>query len=108
MARGPGVEPGFSDPESDVLPIRRSPNESAPGGPCLLGRLSRRQTTPAFNDVKARYIISCWPIFISNKHNHLSQPRQALRLIVYILRSSPVSRHVRTKGRVVESAGTRT
>jgi hypothetical protein len=70
--------------------------------------LSRRQTTPAFNDVKARYMIRCWPIFISNKHNHLSQPRQALRLIVYILRSSPVGRHVRTKGRVVESAGTRT
>jgi hypothetical protein len=25
LAWGPGVEPGFSDPESDVLPIRRSP-----------------------------------------------------------------------------------
>src|SRR5215470_5410096 len=110
LAWGLGLEPRFSDSKSDVLPIRRPPNterkwlgdqesnldsqiqnlmsyqlddpqiQSAPAGRCLLGRLSRRQTTPAFNDVKARYIIRCWPIFISNKHNHLSQPRQALKL----------------------------
>src|SRR5215470_3597087 len=56
-------------------------NQSAPAGRYPLGRLSRRQTTPAFNDVKARYIISCWPIFISNKHNHLCRPRQELKLV---------------------------
>ena len=112
MAWGLGLEPRFSDSKSDVLPIRRPPNkerkwlgdqesnldsqiqnlmsyqlddpqnQSAPAGRYPPGRLSRRQTTPAFNDVKARYIIRCWPIFISNKHNRLSRPRQAVRLIV--------------------------
>src|SRR5215510_6190146 len=120
MAWGLGLEPRFSDSKSDVLPIRQPPNtewkwlgdqesnldfqiqslmsyqlddpqnQSAPAGPCLLGRLSRRQTTPAFNDMKARYIIRCWPIFISDKHNHLSRPRQAPRLSVYIVSLSHV------------------
>jgi hypothetical protein len=30
MAWGPGLEPGFSDSESDILPIRRSPKIQEP------------------------------------------------------------------------------
>src|SRR5215831_15880774 len=120
MAWGLGLEPRFSDSKSDVLPIRRPPNterkwlgdqesnldsqiqnlmsyqlddpqiQSAPAGRYLLGRLSRRQTTPAFNDVKARYIIRCWSIFILNKHNHLSRSRQELKLVVWIVTLSHV------------------
>jgi hypothetical protein len=44
MAWGPGVEPGFSDSESDVLPIRRSPKNKSPGRSTYRGS-SRRQTT---------------------------------------------------------------
>ena len=42
MAWGPGVEPGFSDPESDVLPIRRSPKAKSPSRSMPTGALIQK------------------------------------------------------------------
>src|SRR5262245_28454662 len=42
MARGPGVEPGFSDPKSDVLPIRRSPKSERPSRSMPTGALIQK------------------------------------------------------------------
>jgi hypothetical protein len=49
LAWGPGVEPGFSDPESDVLPIRRSPNAKSPSRSMPTGALyPEGRPQPAF------------------------------------------------------------
>lgn len=45
LAWGLGFEPRFSEPESDVLPVRRSPKQKTPAGQYLPGIPSRRQTT---------------------------------------------------------------
>ena len=42
MAWGPGIEPGFSDSESDVLPVRRSPNAKSPSSFMPTGALIQK------------------------------------------------------------------
>ena len=73
LAWGPGVEPGFSDPESDVLPIRRSPKSKSPSRSMATGALFQKadHRLPS-TYVKAGYIVCCWKNFILPKIMSLS------------------------------------
>ena len=37
VSLGAGIEPAFSDPKSDVLPVRRPPKQETPKNVCLSG-----------------------------------------------------------------------
>src|SRR6266545_637260 len=77
MAWGPGVKPGFSDSESDVLPVRRSPKSEKPRlVNAYRGSYPEGRPPPALNYVKASYMVCCWITFIAFKNNVLSRPMQ--------------------------------
>src|SRR5262249_17098276 len=72
------------------LPIRRSPKSERPSRSIPTGALVQKADHTCLQRREGALIIRCWPIFISNKHNHLSRPRQELKLVVWIVTLSHV------------------